>query len=51
VTFAHVAGVPFEELLPLALASGGGLVAAFRAWLSSARRWLQAREQVDQPRA
>jgi hypothetical protein len=30
---AHVSGVPVEELLPLALASGAGLVAAARAWL------------------
>ena len=30
---AHVSGVPVEELLPLALASGSGLVAAARAWL------------------
>jgi hypothetical protein len=30
---AHVAGVPFEELLPLALASGAGSIAALRVWL------------------
>jgi hypothetical protein len=30
---AHVAGVPVEELLPLALVSGAGLVAAVRSWL------------------
>ena len=32
---AHVGGVPVEELLPLALASGTGLVAAARIWLRS----------------
>jgi hypothetical protein len=50
--FAHVAGVPVEELLPFALASGAGLVAAARAWvrerLSSARGRLQPAEQPDQ---
>jgi uncharacterized membrane protein HdeD (DUF308 family) len=35
---AHVAGVPVEELLPLALVSGAGLVAAARAWISDAVR-------------
>lgn len=30
---AHVGGVPVEELLPLALAGGGGAVAFARAWL------------------
>ena len=30
---AHVAGVPVEELLPLALVSGAGLFAAARTWL------------------
>jgi hypothetical protein len=30
VTFAHVAGAPVEELLPLALASGGLLAGALR---------------------
>ena len=30
---AHVAGVPVEELLPLALASGTGLFVTARAWL------------------
>jgi hypothetical protein len=29
---AHVAGVPVEELLPLALVSGAGLLAAARTW-------------------
>jgi hypothetical protein len=38
VIVAHVAGVPFEELLPLALASGAGSVAALRLWL---------RERID----
>jgi hypothetical protein len=33
---AHVAGVPVEELLPLALASGAGLVAAARTWVRDA---------------
>ena len=32
---AHVSGVPVEELLPLALAGGTGLVAAARIWLRS----------------
>ena len=32
---AHVAGVPVEELLPFALVSGAGLVAAARAWVAS----------------
>jgi hypothetical protein len=35
---AHVAGVPVEELLPLALVSGAGLVAATRTWISEALR-------------
>jgi hypothetical protein len=35
---AHVAGVPVEELLPLALASGAGLVAAARLWIGEAMR-------------
>jgi hypothetical protein len=35
---AHVAGVPVEELVPLALVSGAGLVAATRAWLGEAVR-------------
>jgi hypothetical protein len=35
---AHVAGVPVEELLPLALVSGAGLVAAARTWISEALR-------------
>ena len=30
---AHVAGVPVEELLPLAVVSGAGVVAATRAWI------------------
>ena len=35
---AHVAGVPFEELLPLALASGGSTaLLAARAWVSRRR--------------
>ena len=33
---AHVAGVPVEELLPLALASGAGLIAYARARLRGA---------------
>jgi hypothetical protein len=33
---AHVAGVPVEELLPLALAGGTGLIAALRVWLRDA---------------
>ena len=32
--FAHVAGVPVEELLPFALVSGAGLLAAARAWVA-----------------
>jgi hypothetical protein len=35
---AHVAGVPVEELLPLVLASGAGLVAAARVWIRAALR-------------
>jgi hypothetical protein len=35
---AHVAGVPVEELLPLALVSGAGLFAAARTWISEALR-------------
>ena len=38
VVIAHVAGVPVEELLPLALVSGAGLVAATRTWFSEAVR-------------
>jgi hypothetical protein len=30
---AHVGGVPVEELLPLALAGGGGAIAFTRAWV------------------
>lgn len=37
MTFAHVSGVPVEELLPLALASGGTFVAATRVWLRDRR--------------
>jgi hypothetical protein len=37
VTVAHVSGVPVEELLPLALASGGTFVAAARVWLRDQR--------------
>ena len=33
---AHVAGAPVEEVLPLALAGGTGLVAFARAWLRAA---------------
>ncbi len=35
---AHVAGVPVEELLPLALVSGAGLVAAARTWMRAKSR-------------
>ncbi len=42
--FAHVSGVPIEELLPLALASGTGMLAAARAWLSTRRDGAGRRE-------
>jgi hypothetical protein len=42
VTFAHVAGVPVEELLPFALVSGAGLVAAVRVWVRERVRSFQA---------
>ena len=35
--FAHVAGVPVEELLPFALASGAGLLAWARVRLAQLR--------------
>ncbi len=35
---AHVAGVPVEELLPLAVVSGAGVVAATRAWIGETLR-------------
>ena len=35
---AHVAGVPVEELLPLAVVSGAGAVAATRAWIGETLR-------------
>ena len=38
---AHVAGVPVEELLPFALVSGAGLVAAARAWVAVSRAPLE----------
>ena len=43
MTFAHMAGAPVEELLPLALASGGLLAGVFRtqavcAWRGARRR-------------
>ena len=34
---AHIAGVPVEELLPLAW-GGGAMLAAARAWVSIRRR-------------
>ena len=37
VVIAHIAGVPLEELLPLAYGSGA-LLAAARAWVSARRR-------------
>lgn len=37
VVIAHIAGVPVEELLPLAYGSGAVLAAA-RAWVSIRRR-------------
>jgi hypothetical protein len=42
VTFAHVAGVPVEELMPLALAGGTGALVAARAWV---RERLQSRRR------
>ena len=41
---AHVAGVPLEELVPLALAGGTGLLAATRAWVRAALK------REDRPR-
>jgi hypothetical protein len=38
VIVAHVAGVPFEELVPLAVVSGADIVVALRARLSGRRR-------------
>ena len=38
---AHVAGVPMEELLPLALASGGS------TWLLMARSWTMWRHRSE----
>jgi hypothetical protein len=45
VIFAHVAGVPVEELLPFALVSGAGLVAAVRAWFRERVRFFRARRR------
>jgi hypothetical protein len=40
--FAHVAGVPVEELLPTLAAGGGALVAA-RAWMTFHLRRIRGR--------
>ena len=37
MTFAHVAGVPVEELLPFALVSGAGFLTAARSWIGERR--------------
>ena len=35
---AHVAGVPVEEMLPLAVMTGAAAVAATRAWIGETLR-------------
>jgi hypothetical protein len=45
VIVAHVAGMPVEELLPLALVSGAGLLAATRAWVRERVRFVQDRRR------
>jgi hypothetical protein len=45
VTFAHVAGVPVEELLPFAVVSGAGMVAAGRAWVRERVQHLRDRHE------
>jgi hypothetical protein len=46
--FAHVAGVPVEELLPT-LAAGGGALLAARAWMSVHLRRIRRRSSRAQP--
>jgi hypothetical protein len=45
MSFAHVAGVPVEELAPLALVGGAGLLAWARAWLRERVRFVQDRRR------
>ena len=47
MTFAHVAGVPVEELLPFAVVSGAGMVAAGRAWVRECVQRLRPRDQRE----
>jgi hypothetical protein len=43
VTFAHVAGMPVEELAPFALVSGAGLLAWLRVSVARLRHSHRAR--------
>ena len=48
MTVAHIAGVPIEEFLTLALASGAVVFAAFRAKLSPrGARWRRGLVEPD----